>query len=587
MGVVYKARDPEIGRLVAIKTLRSIFLGDDPAGNEALQRFRQESRSAGKLQHRNIVTIYEAGRTENGSPYIVMEHIEGESLEKVISEKAPLDPREALHYLAQVASAIDYAHSQGVIHRDIKPSNILVDSDFIPHLLDFGVAKLSDTSLTPAGTVVGTPSYMSPEQIRGEKLDGGTDRFALAVLTFEVLTAVRPFPGKDFTTVVGNIIHKEPKSFAEIGINLPPELETVLARGLAKDRNERYASALEFIDEVASVFGLVVDGTGVAGGFKPAPFIPEVSRADSTATITASQADVEMVLASELDKRSEIADAVKSFDAASTVGAHGLDTHAVEHQGELANGMNGNGSQINGKYHELNDSAQKQELTRDQESKAEAIEKSATDVTLDTVSNPTMEISANEVAWLLRFLVTVAVFLLGLSVYLYVNRGVEVASVASNKQQPKHSETEVPAKDTSREVAVNPFSADEQRLIELFSSNTTSKEQLSEALGQVLASGNEQLIAQSLPLVMANTDFRVRIDLLKQLSSSSVLNTATGVAMIKLALDDSEYLVRGFAARTLGQMSTPDAKLLLNGRLSREENEVVRKVIQQSIAKLN
>ncbi|HQH26518.1 MAG TPA: serine/threonine-protein kinase, partial [Oligoflexia bacterium] len=158
MGVVYKGRDPEIGRLVAIKTLKSMFMGNDPAGNEALQRFRQEARSAGRLHHPNIVTIFEAGRTDNGSPYIAMEYIEGTSLEARIAEQGPLDPLAALHYLAQIASAIDYAHMQNVIHRDIKPSNVLIDGAQRSHLLDFGVAKMSDTSLTPAGTVVGTPS---------------------------------------------------------------------------------------------------------------------------------------------------------------------------------------------------------------------------------------------------------------------------------------------------------------------------------------------------------------------------------------------------------------------------------------------
>lgn len=268
MGVVYKAKDPEIGRLVAIKTLRSVFLGDDAAGNEALKRFRQESRSAGRLRHPNIVTIFEAGRTENGSPYIVMEFIEGQSLEQMIALRAPIAPPEALHYLAQTASAIDYAHSQSVIHRDIKPSNVIVDGDSRPHLLDFGVAKLSDTSLTPAGTVVGTPSYMSPEQIRGETLDGATDLFALGVMAFELFTGHRPFPGKDFTTVVHNIIHNEPLTFEDVGIELPNELAQVLRKGLAKAKAERYSSALEFVDSMASVFGIVVDGAGIVGGFR-------------------------------------------------------------------------------------------------------------------------------------------------------------------------------------------------------------------------------------------------------------------------------------------------------------------------------
>ena len=266
MGVVYKARDPEIGRTVAIKTLRTIYLGNDPAGTEALQRFRQESRSAGRLRHPNIVTIYETGRTGDGSPYIVMEYIEGESLEQIIAQRSPIDPLECLHYLGQIGSAIDYAHSQSVIHRDIKPSNVIVDGALRPHLLDFGVAKLSDASLTPAGTVVGTPSYMSPEQIRGEVLDGAADRFAFAVMTFEMFSGKRPFPGADFTAVVTNIIHKAPLSFADLGVrHLPAELERVLQRGLAKERSDRYGSCLEFLDAAGKVLGVLVDGSGVPG----------------------------------------------------------------------------------------------------------------------------------------------------------------------------------------------------------------------------------------------------------------------------------------------------------------------------------
>lgn len=269
MGVVYKGRDPEIGRLVAIKTLKSVFLGDDELGNEALQRFRQESRSAGKLNHNNIVGIYEAGKTVDGSPYIVMEYKEGPSLEKLIAEKGQIEPLEVLHYLAQLADAIDYAHSQQVIHRDIKPSNLIVDQSHVVHLLDFGVAKLTDTSLTPAGTVVGTPSYMSPEQIRGEKLDGRTDVFSIAVMAYEMFTGVRPFPGNDFTTVVSNIVHKDPLSFKELGVTLPSDLEKVLAKGLAKDREQRYASNRSFVADIARVLGVGVNQHGLSGGLQP------------------------------------------------------------------------------------------------------------------------------------------------------------------------------------------------------------------------------------------------------------------------------------------------------------------------------
>jgi serine/threonine protein kinase len=266
MGVVYKAKDPEIDRIVAIKTLRSVYLGEDAAGNDAMQRFKQESRSAGKLRHPNIVTIFEAGRAESGSPFIVMEYIEGKSLEAIIAERAPLEPKEGLHYLVQIATAIDYAHKEGVIHRDIKPSNVIVDKDGHPHLLDFGVAKLSDSSLTPAGTVVGTPSYMAPEQIKGESLDGATDRFAFAVMSFEVLSGKRPFLGQDFTTVVTNIIHHPPLSLKDaIALQIPLGVDEIFLKALSKDRKDRYSSCYEFIHLLAQAYSISLDSTGVIG----------------------------------------------------------------------------------------------------------------------------------------------------------------------------------------------------------------------------------------------------------------------------------------------------------------------------------
>ncbi len=325
MGVVYKGKDPEIGRLVAIKTLKAVFMGDDPAGAEALQRFRQESRSAGKLHHPNIVTIFEAGKTESGSPYIVMEYIEGQSLETVIAESGALASLAVLHNLAQIGSAVDYAHSQSVIHRDIKPSNIIVDSGYRPQLLDFGVAKLSDTSLTPAGTVVGTPSYMSPEQIRGSTLDGRTDLFSLAVVAYEAFTGTRPFPGSDFTTVVSNIIHKPPLPFSELGAELPRELEEVLAKGLAKDRDERFATAMDFVAEMADVFGVAVDSSGLLGGYYEGISLDEAQ----TNSLSVSASGVVRAVSSDSSGKKSLTSGGGKGSAAKSKSTNGLDKSAA------------------------------------------------------------------------------------------------------------------------------------------------------------------------------------------------------------------------------------------------------------------
>jgi len=265
-GVVYKALDPGIGRNVAIKTLNSSVALDQVFGEEdtlALERFKVESRSAGKLRHPNIIMVYDTGNTPSGKPFIVMEFVEGDNLDTVIAEKVKLDPLHCIHYLYQIASAVDYAHSEGVIHRDIKPANILIDSQNQPLLLDFGVAKLADTSITMADTVVGTPSYMAPEQIRGRPLSGRTDLFSLGVVAFEILVGSRPFPGKDFSEVVTHIVQRDPISFEKLGVSFPEKTEKVLKKALSRDPENRYETAVEFISELSDALSIKANERGV------------------------------------------------------------------------------------------------------------------------------------------------------------------------------------------------------------------------------------------------------------------------------------------------------------------------------------
>lgn len=277
MGIIYKARDPEIGRLVAIKTMRNLPVDGDQCDYSMLERFSVEAKSAGRLRHRNIVTVFEIGKTDDGVQFIVMDYIEGDSLDTILNKVGWIEPLEAIHYLAQIATAIDYAHANDVYHRDIKPSNIIIDKLYCPHLLDFGVAKISDTSITPVGTVVGTPSYMSPEQIRGSDEGGGTDIFALAVMSFEMFTGSRPFSGKDFVSVVANIIHGDPMKFSEIDVELPPKLEKVLCKGFAKQKADRYVTASEFVLDVAYTFGITIDANGIAGGFSSGMKVSDIT----------------------------------------------------------------------------------------------------------------------------------------------------------------------------------------------------------------------------------------------------------------------------------------------------------------------
>src|SRR6201997_2323302 len=192
MGVVFKGRDPLIGRAVAVKTITA-GVAENPA---LLERFYREARAAGGLQHPNIVTIYELAESR-GAPFIAMEYLEGESLEKIIARRPALPLATRLGYVLQTCRALDYAHRRGVIHRDVKPANIVVTRDGVVKVVDFGIARLGNASQTQTGVLLGTLAYMSPEQIRGEHFDARSDIWALGVVLYELITYQRPFSGEN------------------------------------------------------------------------------------------------------------------------------------------------------------------------------------------------------------------------------------------------------------------------------------------------------------------------------------------------------------------------------------------------------
>lgn len=245
MGVVYKAKDPFIGRLVAIKTITA-SLADKP---ELLERFYREAQAAGGLQHPNIVTIYDMGK-ENDTPYIAMEFLEGESLEAVIGRKDVLPVSQKLGYMVQVCRALDFAHRRGVVHRDIKPANIVITRDGTIKVVDFGIARVVDTSKTQTGVLMGTVGYMSPEQVRGEKVDGRSDIWSTGVMFYEFLADHRPFSGDNFATVMLSIITQEPRPLKEFYPDCPAELEALIKKFLRKDTSERYQTMEEVLLEM-------------------------------------------------------------------------------------------------------------------------------------------------------------------------------------------------------------------------------------------------------------------------------------------------------------------------------------------------
>jgi TonB family protein len=241
MGRVYRAWDPAVNRVVAVKTIKSEYLTRDTA-DEYLKRFRREAQSAGGLNHPAIVRVFDLGED-----FLVMELVEGRTLHRLIREEGRLAPEKALRLLAPVADAVDHAHRAGIVHRDIKPANVMVDPAGQPKLMDFGVAKIEASVMTTAGQILGSPSYMSPEQIAGENVTSRSDLYSLAVVAYEMLTGQTPFQGKTITQVIYKVMHEAPAPPRQWNAALPARYDDVFARALAKDPAARFPTAAEFV----------------------------------------------------------------------------------------------------------------------------------------------------------------------------------------------------------------------------------------------------------------------------------------------------------------------------------------------------
>jgi eukaryotic-like serine/threonine-protein kinase len=250
MGVVYKARDPQIDRLVAVKTV-SMWGQDREEDTDFRMRFLNEAQAAGRLHHAGIVSIFDVGENpENQDQYIVLEYVAGESLNRILAREKKLPLSQALKLAEEIAEALDYAHEQGVVHRDIKPGNILVTEDGHAKIADFGIAKLNLAHFTLPGRVMGTPAYMAPEQLSGEGVDGRSDLFSLGVILYAMVTGHSPFQGNSATTVCFKVANREPVAASAFDLNLPPELDEVISRAMAKDPQQRYQSGAEFADDL-------------------------------------------------------------------------------------------------------------------------------------------------------------------------------------------------------------------------------------------------------------------------------------------------------------------------------------------------
>jgi serine/threonine-protein kinase len=303
MGVVYHAIDPNIGRPVAIKTIHFGGTRKPEEVERMRERLFREARSAGILSHPGIVTIYDVEQ-QGDIAYIAMEYVDGPTLEQVLNDPQPISAARMFSILAQTAAALDYAHSKGIVHRDIKPANIMLAADGISKITDFGIAKITAAEqLTMTGSIVGTPHYMSPEQVQGQQVDGRSDQFSLAVIAYEMLTGEKPYTGEHLTTVVYKIVAEEPVAPHRLNPSLAGAIEVALRKALAKKPDARYRNCQEFVDAMEKACAAtkgwrllarggtsneptMADVAGLAGARLPPP---RRSRGETTATSASTE----------------------------------------------------------------------------------------------------------------------------------------------------------------------------------------------------------------------------------------------------------------------------------------------------------
>src|SRR3954464_8532239 len=249
MGVVYKARDSVLDRTVAVKVMNDAIARQD----ELRTRFLREAQAAASLQHPNVVSIYDLGEVD-GHLYIAMEYVPGADLEAIVKEEAaPLSLQEKLDIIIDVLTGLTFAHKRGIVHRDVKPANIRIAEDGRAKLMDFGVAHLTSSNLTSTGASLGTPVYMSPEQITGGKATPATDVFAVGAVLYELLTGCKPFDSNTLQGLFYKILTEKPKPLRDVTPGLPSALDHIVEKAMAKDAAQRYQSALDMANDLSGV----------------------------------------------------------------------------------------------------------------------------------------------------------------------------------------------------------------------------------------------------------------------------------------------------------------------------------------------
>lgn len=284
VGEVWSAEDPQIGRRVAVKLLKI------PEGLSAARRkhwesrFLLEARAAGRLSHPGIVSIHDVGTASDGRPFIVMELVDGETLDAARSRPIPPPFEQVVNWTIQIAEALDAAHAKGVVHRDVKPANLLVGSDGRARIADFGIARVAESELTREGTFMGSPAFAAPEQIRGDKVDGRADLFSLGAVFYLLATGKRPFEGENLPAIAYAVCHAEPERPSSINAKIGPDFEAVILRALAKDPEARFATG----EELARALRAANDPEPVERTVVDAPAVdPVESQAASLASAAA------------------------------------------------------------------------------------------------------------------------------------------------------------------------------------------------------------------------------------------------------------------------------------------------------------
>jgi serine/threonine protein kinase len=284
MGVVYEASDPNLGRTVALKAILANTIGSNP--QEVTERFKNEARAVGALSHPNIVTVFDAGE-DQGILYIAMERLEGETLEAYLAQRRTIPLGQAIDITRQVCAALDYANSKGIVHRDIKPANVMLTSNGTAKITDFGLARTAE-AITMTGHVMGTPHYMSPEQVRGRPVDVRSDLFSVGVMLYEMLTGERPFEGQSITTIMYKIVHENPTPPRALDSSIPSGLSAVIERSLAKAPEDRYQSGAALVNALENYKNIQADHSRTNAGTLELPASSPQTQVLANATSTAT-----------------------------------------------------------------------------------------------------------------------------------------------------------------------------------------------------------------------------------------------------------------------------------------------------------